>query len=124
MSERDTQPDRDLRFRVNDFFCYDDTWKMVLSRLVRESDAVLMDLRGFSRQNAGCVFELQELARMVPLERVVFVVDRRTDEKLLAETLGDCRAGVYRLDSITARHVRQLMRSLASAAAPLEPTTA
>jgi hypothetical protein len=124
MQERDTQPDRDLRFRVNDFFCYDDTWKMVLSRLVRESDVVLMDLRGFSRQNAGCVFELKELARMVPLERVVFVVDRRTDENLLAETLGQSRAGVYRLDSITRRHVRQLMRSLASAAAPMEATTA
>ncbi|MEO5741283.1 MAG: hypothetical protein ABIS29_11875 [Vicinamibacterales bacterium] len=124
MQERDTKPDRDLRFRVNDFFCYDDTWKMVLSRLVRQSDAVLMDLRGFSRQNAGCVFELTELARIVPLERVVFVVDRRTDENLLAEALGECRAGVYRLDSITERHVRQLMRSLASAAAPMEPTAA
>ena len=118
MQERDTLPDRDQRFRVNDFFCYDDTWKMVLSRLARESDAVLMDLRGFSRQNTGCVFELRELALMVPLERVVFVVDRRTDENLLAETLGDCRAGVYRLDSMNGHHVRQLMRSLAAAAAP------
>lgn len=123
LRERDTRPDRDRRFRVNDFFCYDDTWKMVLSRLVGGSNAVMMDLRGFSRQNAGCVFELKELARMVPLARVVFVVDKRTDEKLLAETLGECKAGVYRLDSITGRHVRQLMRSLASAAAPMEATT-
>ncbi len=53
MQERDSKPDRDLRFRVNDFFCYDDTWKMVLTRLARESDAVLMDLRGFTRSNAG-----------------------------------------------------------------------
>lgn len=118
LRERDTRPDRDLRFRVNDFFCYDDTWKMVLSRLVHESDAVLMDLRGFSRRNAGCVFELHELVRLVPLDRVVFVVDRRTDETLLAETLGDGRAGVYRLGSINGRQVRQLLRSLAAAAAP------
>jgi hypothetical protein len=118
MQERDMRPDRDHRFRVNDFFCYDDTWKMVLSRLVRDSDAVLMDLRGFSRQNAGCVFELGELARMVPLERVVFIVDRRTDEQLLAETLGERRAGVYRLHSMSGRHVRELMRSLAAAASP------
>ncbi len=124
LQERDTRPDRDLRFRVNDFFCYDDTWKMVLSRLVRESDAVLMDLRGFSQKNLGCVFELRELARMVPLERVVFVIDRRTDEKLLADTLGDCRAGVYRVDSMTGRHVGGLMRSLAAAAAPLEAAVA
>lgn len=118
LRERDTRPDRDLRFRVNDFFCYDDTWKMVLSRLVHESDAVLMDLRGFSRRNAGCVFELHELVRLVPLDRVVFVVDRRTDETLLAETLGDGRAGVYRLGSINGRQVRQLLRALAAAAAP------
>jgi len=118
LRERDMRPDRDLRFRVNDFFCYDDTWKMVLSRLVHESDAVLMDLRGFSRDNAGCVFELHELVRLVPLDRVVFVVDRRTDETLLAETLGDCRAGVYRLGSIDGRQLRQLLRALAAAAAP------
>jgi len=124
MQERDTRPDRDLRFRVNDFFCYDDTWKMVLSRLARESDAVLMDLRGFSKQNAGCVFELGELARMVPLEQVVFVVDRRTDEQLLAETLGGRRAGVFRLHSLNARHIRDLMRALAAAALPAPATTA
>jgi hypothetical protein len=45
--QRDLEPDRDLRYRVNEFFCYDDTWKSALSRLVHESDAVLMDLRGF-----------------------------------------------------------------------------
>jgi hypothetical protein len=123
MQERDVKPDRDLRFRVNDFFCYDDTWKMVLSRLARDSDAVLMDLRGFSRKNAGCVFELGELARMVPLEHVVFVVDRRTDERLLAETLGGREAGVFRLRSLNARHIRDLMRALAAAATPVEVTT-
>jgi hypothetical protein len=116
LRERDIRPDRDLRFRVNDFFCYDDTWKMVLSRLVHESDAVLMDLRGFSRQNAGCVFEIRELVRLVPLDRVLFIVDRRTDEALLAETLGDCRAGVYRLASMKGRQMRQLLRALAAAA--------
>jgi hypothetical protein len=115
MSERDTKPDWDLRFRVNEFFCYDDTWKMVLSRLVHESDAVLMDLRGFSRQNAGCVFELHELARLLPLERVVFVTDRRTDETLLAEKLGDRSAGVFRLTSMAGGRLRQLMRAMAAA---------
>ena len=90
---------------------------MVLSRLVHDSDVVMMDLRGFSRHNAGCVFELHELARLVPLERVVFVIDRRTDEALLAETLGDHRAGVFRLDSIAGSRIRQLMRAVAVAAA-------
>ena len=89
----------------------------MLSRLVHDSDVVMMDLRGFSRDNAGCIFELHELARLVPLERVVFVIDRRTDEALLAETLGDHRAGVFRLDSMAGSRIRQLMRAVAVAAA-------
>ena len=121
MSERDVGPDRDLRFRVNDYFCYDDTWKMVLLRLVHESDAVLMDLRGFSRSNAGCVFEIQELARLVPLVRVVFIVDGRTDEQLLAETLGGCSAGVVRFGPRAGKResgLKDLLCALAAAAAP------
>jgi hypothetical protein len=116
ISERDVAPDRDLRFRINEFFCYDDTWKLTFARLVHDSDAVLMDLRGFSRQNAGCVFELHELARMVALDRVVFVVDGRTDAVLLAQTLGNGNVGVFRLGALTATHIRQLLRAMARAA--------
>jgi hypothetical protein len=118
MRERDTRPDRDLRFRINDFFCYDDTWRMVLSRLVHESDAVLMDLRGFTRQNAGCIFEIHELARAVPLSRVVFIVDERTDERLLADTLGHGRASVFRVRVIDGDQIRSLLHALAAAATP------
>jgi hypothetical protein len=51
-------------------------------------------------------------------------VDRRTDETLLAETIGDCRAGIYRLGSINGRQVRQLLRALAAAAAPTSAVAA
>jgi hypothetical protein len=117
MAERDMAPDRDQRFRVNEFFCYDDTWKMVLTRLVQESDAVLMDLRGFSRQNAGCVFELGELSALVPLDRVVFVIDGRTDETFLAETLGsERRASMLRLHDVNSRQFSLLLRAVTAAA--------
>ena len=86
LSEEDDEPDRDGRFRVNDYFCHEDTWRMVLSRLAGGSDAVLMDLRGFSPQNAGCVYEINELINLVPLEKVVFVVDGTTDEDFLRLT--------------------------------------
>ena len=59
---------------------------MVLKRLSRESDAVLMDLRGFLPDNQGCVFEINELLNVVPLDRVVFVVDATTDLAFLRET--------------------------------------
>lgn len=77
--------DWDGRFRVNDFLCYDNTWKMVLSRLVSESDAVLMDLRGFSSDNKGCIHEINELINLKPLEQIVFIIDDRTDGKFLLE---------------------------------------
>ena len=87
MTDLDTSPDYDGRFRINDFFCYDDTWKMVLSRLIQESDAVLMDVRGFSTNNAGVVFELNELINVVPIHQVVLIVDRTTDKTFLNEAL-------------------------------------
>jgi hypothetical protein len=92
LSETDHEPDPDGRFRVSDFFCYDDTWQMVLSRLAGESDAVLMDLRGFSPQNRGVTHEINELIDHVPLGRVVFVVDDTTDEGFLRQTVQEAWA--------------------------------
>ena len=48
IDQMDLAPDREGQFRVTEFFCHDDTWKMTLARLADDSDAVLMDLRGFS----------------------------------------------------------------------------
>lgn len=89
LKELDTRPDFDGRFRVNDFFCHDDTWQMTLARLVGTSDVVLMDLRGFSPQNAGCAYELHELVGTAPLERVVIAMDATTDTGFLERTLRD-----------------------------------
>jgi hypothetical protein len=58
-----------------------------LARLAGESDAVLMDLRGFSQQNAGCVFEIDEIFNRVPLERVVFAIDPTTDQTFMRQTM-------------------------------------
>ncbi len=67
LSSLDEAPDFDGRHRVNEFFCYDDTWRMVLRRLAASSDAVLMDLRGFSAQTPGCEFEIKELFHLIPV---------------------------------------------------------
>jgi hypothetical protein len=45
-----------------------------------------MDLRSFSAQNSGVIFEISELINEVPLERVVFVIDETTDEQFLLQT--------------------------------------
>ncbi|RNC67178.1 MAG: hypothetical protein ED859_15865 [Desulfuromonadales bacterium] len=94
IKELDTRPDFDGRFRVNDFFCHDDTWQMTLQRLVGTSDVVLMDLRGFSPQNAGCAYELHELVSAAPLERVVIAMDATTDAGFLERTLHDAWAAM------------------------------
>jgi hypothetical protein len=83
----DLKADSDARFRVTEFFCHDDTWKITLARLADESDAVLMDLRGFSQKNGGCIFEINELFNLVPLQRVVFVIDESTDQQFMRNTM-------------------------------------
>jgi len=87
MSERDDKPDQDGRFRVNDFFCYEDTWKTCLAKLVSTTDATLIDLRGFSPLHGGLVFEIRELIDTVPLGRVLFIVDGTTDEPFLRQVV-------------------------------------
>ena len=85
--------DPDGRFRVDKFFCHDNTWKATLQALIKRTDVVLMDLRGFSERNSGCQFELRELAENALLQKTVFVVDDSTDSRLLeASILGSMPA--------------------------------
>ncbi len=83
----DLAPAKDGQFRVTEFFCHDDTWKMTLARLADDSDAVLMDLRGLSPKNAACVLEINELFNLVPLQRAVFAIDETTDQPFLRQTM-------------------------------------
>lgn len=92
LAEMDLARGHDGRYRIGDFFCFDNAWRMVVGRLARDSDGVLVDLRGFSRENAGVVFELTTLVDVVPLERVVLVTDATTDEAFLQETIQQARA--------------------------------
>lgn len=132
MSEMDSTPDQDGRFRVNEFFSHDDTWKHVLDRLVSESDAVLMDLRGFAPQNAGCVYEIAELINVMPLSRVQFVIDQTTNEPFLLQCMreswqsikqsspnqinGSAEVPLFRFSGSGIGELRELLRSLCVAA--------
>ncbi len=129
LAETSLRPDPDNRFRVFEFFCHADTWQMVLRRLVGESDAVLMDLRGFTRTNKGCIFELHELLDTVPLERVSLVVDHTTDNDFLADVLhqgwqhvsaaspnrtdATPRVRLYHLDRGSAHRIGELVATVA-----------
>lgn len=79
--------DPDDRFRTTKVFCRDDTWRAALIELLRHSDLVLMDLRGFTANNSGCVFEIHTLVARRLLPRTLLVVDDSTDVALLEATV-------------------------------------
>ncbi len=86
LTEAADQPDPDGRYRVTEYFCFADTWKMVLGELAARHDVVLMDLRSFSPQNAGCIYEINTLLDLVPLEKILLITDTTTDQALLQQT--------------------------------------
>ncbi len=79
--------DPDGRFRVNELFCRDDAWRAALREVAARSEPVLLDFRGFTAQNEGCIYELTHLASHVPMRRVVLVVDRHADLDALGSVL-------------------------------------
>ena len=83
----DFRPDPDGRFRINEVYCHDNTWRRTLEALLDGTDRVLMDLRNFSAHNAGCRFELEQIVRRVPTDDIVLVCDKTTDLPLLHEIL-------------------------------------
>jgi hypothetical protein len=83
------RPDPDGRYRINEFFCRADTWQQTVAKLMTQSDLVAMDLRAFTSERKGCIFELGALIDEVPLHRAVLLIDQTTDEPLLRRTLGD-----------------------------------
>ena len=131
LSETEQRRDNDGRFRITDFFCHDDTWQMVFDRLKKDSDVVLMDLRGFSQSNRGCMFEIKELLDGMLLRHIVFVVDRTTDERFLSQVLADTwanatkaspnwndpapRVRLYRFDGHAGQNVPALVAVVANA---------
>lgn len=118
------RPDPDGLYRIEDYFCHLDTWQATVSQLAGSTDAILMDLRGFSTDNQGCIFELRCLVTEVPLDRVVLLVDDATDvatlEAVLGETWHSLPPGSPNRDLTaprirvlrTSRHRRQTVTSL------------
>jgi hypothetical protein len=89
LAAQDLRPDPDGRYRIHEFFCRADTWQSTVKRLMEDSDLVAMDLRAFTSERKGCIFELSALIDEVPLSRVALLIDRTTDEPFLRRTLTD-----------------------------------
>lgn len=71
--------DPDGRFRVNDLYCANTTWKATVLALMQQAGVVLLDLREYGSHRAGTRFELTELLRRAPLEKVLLMTDAAQD---------------------------------------------
>lgn len=93
LEQLDRERDASGRYRINECYCLDRIWRLAVLRLARDCAVVLMDLRAFSAQRAGCADELQLLLDNVPLSRVVLLVDTTTrlDELALVLEMADRR---------------------------------
>lgn len=77
----------DGRYPLNELHCVPGVWQRVVDALAGQADVVLMDARGFQATNRGVAYELSVLARRVPLDRIVLLSDRTTDENALSAAL-------------------------------------
>jgi hypothetical protein len=90
-ADLDDRPDPDGRYRVGELFCHDDMWRPALQALLRHTDCVLLDARGFCRRHEGVAWEVTQLAQLVPLNRVLVLVDDTTDQYFLRATFDRAR---------------------------------
>lgn len=74
----DETPDPDGRYRVSEFFCFDDLWQQAVQLLLASSDAVVLDLRGYTAARKGTGWELGQLKERGALARTVFLVNETT----------------------------------------------
>ncbi len=115
LADFELAPDAEGRWRVNECYCHDSTWRATLAALLARADAVLMDLRSFQRRHQGCTFELGELARAPRLRRVVLLVDASTDRAAAEAAVAGAPPGrIVWMDAATldARRRRAVLEAL------------
>ena len=114
----DRAPDRDGRFRINRFYCDEDTWRPTVRELARSADVILVDLRGLNAVHQDVAVELELLARLGAIERTVGLVDRSTDRFFLRWVLHSANAPALHTVEMDPRSARPLalLRQLATVA--------
>jgi hypothetical protein len=91
VAELDDEPDPDGRYRVGELFCHDDMWRPAMQELLRRTDCVLLDARGFTRGPEGVAFEIAQVVQLVALDRVLVLVDDTTDRFFLRAVVDRAR---------------------------------
>jgi hypothetical protein len=87
LAELDWAPDPDARYRINESFCTDSMWQETVGELLDVSDAILLDLRGFTAARRGTAFEIRLLAERDALGRSVILIDAQTDSSAIEQSI-------------------------------------
>jgi hypothetical protein len=91
LATRTTHRDRDGRFRIEEYFCQDDTWRSAVHRLVGDSAAVLLDVRGFAGRDRGVAYELTTMVETFPIGSLLLVTDGSTDLDAVTHVIDQAR---------------------------------
>jgi Putative peptidoglycan binding domain len=69
------------------FLCHGSIWREAVDVLLARVDLVVLDLSGFMPYNRGTRYELQRVVDRFPVERVIFLADKRSDLRFLSEQI-------------------------------------
>ena len=70
------------------FLCHGRIWKPSVDMLLDRADLVVLDLSGMMPGNAGTRYEILRVIDRIPIERVIFLADRRSDRDYLHDEIG------------------------------------
>ena len=71
--------DPDGRFRVTEVYCTADTWQPTVLEMMARAGVILLDLREYAGTRLGTRYELTEVLRRAPLQKVLVLVGSRDD---------------------------------------------
>lgn len=69
------------------FYCRSHVWKKVFDRLLQKSRFVLMDLRSFTKERKGCLYEISKLVQDFDPNRTLYIIDENTDSDFLRSVI-------------------------------------
>ncbi len=60
-------------------FCYDNLWRPILDEKLKDSEYVIMDLKGFNEERKGCLYEINKIFECFDISKAIFLIDDSTD---------------------------------------------
>jgi hypothetical protein len=82
------RPALDGRYELQEYPCFDDTWRLTMERLAALADAILVDVRGYTTSRLGTAFELATLSELGLLEQTLLIVDDSTPMEAVRTAIG------------------------------------